>query len=433
MKERMDEVVHESARDVPVVGSYDVVVCGGGPAGCAAAIAAARHGASTLLVEREGYLGGSPATQFVTVILTTNGVDCQGIWHELMHELRRRHGVTGLIRHPKPMCDYILTGSVDPEAIRHAWDTLLSDAGVHLIHFCSVCGTLVERGLASGIFIESVAGRQAIRGRRIVDCTGDGGVCAAAGVPWQQGVNDEVYGQACNFLGYLGGLEGQPSDTAVGVRALPHNRTLVTGDFHYEVNPLDPRDLTRAVREGRRRLWDHAVRVAASDPAKGGGYLQATASHLGVRVSRRIRGIAEVTERDVWEFRKYEDGIAKGSWDIDIYDPHRYPGFSVPRHTPEYQARIERMRQRDYYDIRYGAIVAAKIDNLLVAGRCLSADHVAQSSLRIQQTCMSTGQAAGVAAALSLKANVCPRELDPSVVVKQLTQDRHVEPAFQEL
>jgi hypothetical protein len=115
------ERIVEPAREVPVVGECDVLVCGGGPAGCAAALAAARQGASTLLVEREGYLGGSPATQFVTSILTTNGVDCQGVWHDPIRELRRRDGATGLAPHPKALCGYILAGAVDPEAIRHAW------------------------------------------------------------------------------------------------------------------------------------------------------------------------------------------------------------------------------------------------------------------------------------------------------------------------
>ena len=103
----------------------------------------------------------------------------------------------------------------------------------------------------------------------------------------------------------------------------------------------------------------------------------------------------------------------------------------MARHTPEYQARIDRMIQGEYYDIRYGAIVARGVDNLLVAGRCISADYVAQSSLRIQQTCISTGQAAGVAAACSLRAGITPRELDPATVVRELERDRAVEPAFE--
>jgi hypothetical protein len=138
-----------------------------------------------------------------------------------------------------------------------------------------------------------------------------------------------------------------------------------------------------------------------------------------------------VTAQDVWQFRKYPDGIARASWDIDIYDPYQNPEWSVARHTPEYQAHIDRMKQGEYYDIRYGAIVARGVDNLLVAGRCISADYVAQSSLRIQQTCIATGQAAGTAAALSLEAGVTPRALDPAAVVRELERDREVEPAFE--
>ena len=426
------DTVREVEREVPVIGEYDVTVCGGGPAGCAAAIASARQGASTLLIEQGGFLGGSPAAQFVTSVLTTNGVDCQGVWHELMHELRRLDGVAGLVPHPKPMAEYILAGAVDPEGIRHAWDALISEAGVDVLHFCLTCGTIGVEAV-SGVIFESPGGRQAVRSRRVIDCTGDGRVCAAAGVPWEQGADGEIYAQACGFGGYLGGIEDLTSGDVDGARSFPHGRVPSVCGHLYEVDPLNPADLTRAVREGRQRHWEHVQRLCASDAKYLNAYLQSTAPFLAVRSSRRVEGIARVTEEDVWEFRRYEDGIAKGSWDIDIYDPHEYQGYSVPRHTPSYQQRIERMRAGDYYDIRYGAIVVAEVDNLLVAGRCMSADHVAQSSLRIQQTCMSTGQAAGTAAALSLKDGVTPREMDPAVVIAQLEKDRDVEPGFDEL
>ena len=108
----MCPVYKEPAREIPVIGEYDVIVAGAGAAGCAAALAAARKGVNTLLVERDGYLGGATVSQMITSILTTNGVDCQGIWHDWVRELKKRRGVTGLVHHPKPLAEYILAGTV---------------------------------------------------------------------------------------------------------------------------------------------------------------------------------------------------------------------------------------------------------------------------------------------------------------------------------
>ncbi len=162
-------------------------------------------------------------------------------------------------------------------------------------------------------------------------------------------------------------------------------------------------------------------------------YLLDTSAQIGLRSSRRLHGLATVTEEDARGFQKYADSIARSSWNIDIWPADSYTAPAVDHASEEFKKRRKQLVAGEYFDIRYGCIVAAGVDNLLMAGRCISAEHVAESSLRIQQTCMSTGQAAGVAAALSLQANTCPRELDPQEVVAQLAKDRRVEPLCQEL
>ncbi|MDX9980429.1 MAG: FAD-dependent oxidoreductase [Lentisphaeria bacterium] len=460
----MPPTILEPSREIPVLGEYDVVVCGGGPAGCAAAIGAARHGARTLLVEKDGYLGGATVSQLVCVVLSTNGLDFQGIWHDYARGLRQRGG----LRELKGFGSGQIDGSVDPEQVKFVWDDLVSRAGVELLHHVYGCTCIVENGAATGIIAETRAGRRAILAKRVIDCTGDGIVAAQSGVAWDQGDGIHKYAMALTKVFRLGGLAAnlEPLDDAAmqGVAAaldaaigrgeydspvvVERNRLLgYIRSRHWrfpqrrremlsvisrvlKVDPLDPFDFTRAEREGREQARQAADFLCRHVPGCEGGYLLDTSAQIGLRSSRRLRGLATVTEQDAREFRKYPDGIARSSWDIDVWPADSYTAPAVDRACEAYKTRRAQLKGGEYFDIRYGCIVAAGIDNLLMAGRCLSAEHVAESSLRIQQTCMATGEAAGVAAAMSIQAGTPPRELDPAVVVAQLAQDREVEPAF---
>ncbi len=460
----MNKVYSEQKHEIPVLGEYDVVVCGGGPAGCAAAIAAALLGAETLLIEKDGYLGGATVSQLVSHILSTNGVDFQGIWHEWIRATLRRGGACALVGQPP-----LLRSGVDPEVVKYAWDDLLTAAGARQLLHAWCADAIVEDGVCRGVLVETRAGRRAILAGRVVDCTADGAVCAAAGVPWEQGDGTHPWGQSLTKVFRMGNVHWPKEDySAEAVQAareavaaavargeydtpvLANGRGITYGMANWvhpsvmpyrtemnvfasrvlQVNPLDPWDLTRAEREGREQAWQCAEALKRHAPGYEQAYLLDTNAHIGLRDSRRIHGMATVTGDDALLFRKYADGIARSSWDIDIWPAESYSAPAVDRESDAYQLRKAKMLAGDYFDIRYGCLVAAGVDNLLVAGRCLSAERTAQASLRIQQTCQSTGQAAGTAAALSLRAGTTPRELNPQTVVAQLKKDRDVEPAF---
>jgi hypothetical protein len=438
-------------------------VVGGGPAGCAAALSASRHGAKTLLIERYGYLGGALVSQLVATILSTNGVDFQGIWHEFMGIMGERGGLGEVVR----LEGGEIRGSVDPEVAKHVWDELLAQAGVRLLHHALVSEAMVRDSQIEGVVIEILAGRHAIHGRRVVDCTGDGTVCARAGVPWEQGDGKHKWAMATTTVFRMGNVtrpEGYPTPdhersleegmerairdkeysspiiTSGRARAYarkwrgwtsPRHRretTHVTGRV-LEVDPLDPWDLTRAEREGREQAWQVQDYYRRYCPGYEKAYLVDTSAHSGIRSSRRIHGLAKACREDVLALRKYPDGIARCSWRVDIWPGDSYTASPEAYGNEEWKSRIAR---GDYFDIRYGCLVAKGIENLLVAGRCISADHWAQSSLRIQQTCMSTGQAAGTAAAMSLEQDVTPGSLDAAGLVSKLEEDRAaIEPAFE--
>lgn len=415
------EYYTEPERQVPVLADFDVVVCGGGPAGCAAATAAARQGALTLLIERDGYLGGTTVTSLVCVVLSTNGVDFQGVWHDWARALQKRGGWSGLARNRHPLGPHWLAGTVDPELVKYAWDDVVSEAGVKLLHHVWFGGVMKEAGCVTGVLVETKAGRRAIRAKRVVDCTGDADVCAAAGAEFDIGLEGKPWAMGVGYMWRL--LAGEAIDTVEPGQIVPgagrrlgQSGMCIGGMLRVlKVDPLDPWALSEATRDGRTEVWNKL---------KPGQRLVDTAARPGVRSSRRVRGLERATDADSWELRKHSDTIARASWEIDIHSAELPHALGVKFDDPAYRERFEATKKGDWFDIRYGSLVPKGVDNILVAGRCISADHFAQASLRIQQTCMATGQAAGMAAALSIAENTSPRELDVMKLVNQLERDR---------
>ncbi len=182
------KTINEPAREIPVLGAYDVVVCGGGAAGGAAAIAAARRGAKTILVERDSHLGGAAVSALVNIILSTNGADFQGIWHEWAATLQGFGGISPLHWESR-MGTRWLAGSCAPEMVKLVWDRLLSDAEADILHFALAVGAVVENGVIRAVIVETKGGRAAILAKRVIDCTGDADVCAGAGAGFDVGLD----------------------------------------------------------------------------------------------------------------------------------------------------------------------------------------------------------------------------------------------------
>ncbi len=425
-----------TGRDIPVLGEYDVVVCGGGPAGCAAAIAAARHGAQTLLVEKYGYLGGATVAQLVSVVLSTNGVDFQGLWHEWARRLLAQRAMAPLIRTPSPFynpsCAWFRT-SVDSEGVKRVWDDLVEESGAATLLLAHLCGACVDDGRITGVLVHTRAGLRAVRAQCVVDATGDAVVCHEAGVAWDRGVEGKPWPQQVSLVRRMGGYPVPGSEGGVrlgGGGTVAYRPEALSRVDRQRVDPLEPFAISAAMRDARREIG----RQAAALPA--GRYLVDSAAELGVRTSRIVQGLARVSDDDAWECRKRDDGIARSSWEIDIHPPddeQPLPERWLHSRSEAYARFSKRLAEGDWFDIPYGCLVAVGVDQLLVAGRCVSAGYLAQGSLRIQQTCLATGEAAGVAAALSLRSGITPRELSPTAVVAQLARDREVTPAFPEL
>ena len=436
----MTATILEPARELPVTAEADVLVAGGGPAGLAAAIAAARQGARTLLVERYGFMGGLATAGLVAPILghTANESHTpivEGILKELTE---RMHALGGAPLWKDACLEWGI--NFDPEALKYVADEMVQEAGVQLLLHTLMVDSLVDGDRVAGLVLESKSGRQAVLARVVVDATGDADVAARSGAPYAQG---RLFDGAVQSMGSFFWLAGVPDlspeqreraielvrrATGKGELRFYNPNFLAINTMHGDyrspnmtripADPTDTRDLTAGELAARREVWKLLHFLQREVEGFEGAYILATAPQVGARESRQVQGRYILTGSDVTSGRKFGDAVARGSWWIDIHCPlgHTYPVHLCIRECPMGERcrfwRTERDNmypdraslhppKGDWYDIPYGCLVPQRIENLLVAGRCISATHEAMAGARVMGTCMAVGEAAGVAAALA--------------------------------
>lgn len=394
----------EQAREIPVRAEVDVVVAGGGPAGVNAAIAAARSGASALLVERYGYLGGMITGSNVTWYLGMGNGKSQtirGLSEEFIARLGAAGGLTSA-RNTSGDCNS------DAEFVKWLSVEMVQEAGADILLHSWASSAVVDDGVCRGLIVESKSGREAILAKVVVDATADGDVCAAAGVEMAtdhhditlvcevQGVDretaeafktdePEAYARLMAELAELGGVV--PSRGAAKF----------TG-----ISAIDVEGLTHIENEARKRAMRGLVFLRAHMP----GYEQAkvvlTCPQLGVRESRKIAGEYTIAYDDILGSRKFDDTIGRCGAQMTGYKLYDVSGLD--------------------YDLPYRCLVPQRVDGLLATGRCIAATHEAINTLRLIGPCMLTGEAAGTAAALAAEHNLAPREVDVAEIQSRLKQ-----------
>lgn len=453
------QTIVQPQKQIPVIADVDVCVIGGGPGGLPAAIASARQGANTMLVEMQGFLGGMATAGFVGPILGhTASQSPTPVVEGILKDLATRMADIGQAVEWE---DSLKASGVafNAEGLKIVADRMVQEAGVRVLFHAFFVDSVVEAGRITHAIIESKSGRQAVAAKVFVDATGDADVAYRAGAECTHGRPADGKPMSMGSMFRLGGLDTLTDDAReaavqtlregvrkgeldlYGIGLGCRGSTILPGESSANMtrfggDSADVEDLTKGEFITREITWD-VFDAWHSTPGAEGLYLVATPTHVGIRESRQVVGEHRVTGADVIEARKYEDGIARCSYWIDIHCPRglveggdvhlcsincsKRDCYMISEYADQLPDELYPPKG-EWHDMPYRCLVPRELDGLLVSGRCISADHQAMSGTRVMAPCMAIGEAAGTAAALAANANTPPRSVDVSELRKTLTQ-----------
>lgn len=404
------KTIYEPSREIPVVAECDVAVVGGGPGGIMAALAAARTGAKTLLIERYGFLGGMATAGLMT---SFNGFrnehppdhvqTVRGIAQELVDRLLAAGGACACTAHGNfgPMqpgrCPYAV--SFDSEILKRVALEMLHEAEVEIMLHSTFSDALTEDRKVTAIIVENKSGRQAVQGQIYVDATGDGDLAARAGARFEK---VEKVGQRMMGMTLMYRVTGIPEPSRDERRLWVNGITTRWGPGVGQMDGSEAADMTAAEIKARRAVEEHVKRLKQDFPDT---KLVETATIIGVRETRRIIGLYTITEDDALTGRPQSDSVAVSSNPV--------PGYYGKRRFFDHLG----------FEIPYRSLVTADLDNVILSGRCISASQPAFQSARSMAPNMAISQASGTAAGMCIKTNCSPADLDVSDLQKQLEDD----------
>lgn len=430
------------AREIPVLAEADVVVCGGGTAGISAACCAARHGVKVILLERWPSLGGMATNALVNIWHTSDRT--KQVIHGFVQEAVERGG-----RFVRRMADYPKrpeTHEFDSTGMRMVFDRMLKDAGVRVFCHLKAVESVREGNRLQAVLVDTKTGRKAVRGKIFIDATGDGDIAANAGLPFDFGRARDGGVQGMTMMFRLRGLDAarikaHPGDAervfnlmrkrrdegkfpqflemaARSYLTSPRDPVVSYNMCPVAGNPLDEEELTRLTAQGREQVYQYVNLWREQMPGFEQSEVEQMGFALGVRESRRIRGLKTLDAQMVVKAVKQPDALGHGFWMIDIHDP------KGTGHTTWVDQKAEMMPPvGDSYHIPLGICLNDRIPNLAVVGRCISATHEALASVRLQSHCMVMGQGVGTCAALALDAGVPLAKVDLRKLQSTLRRD----------
>jgi hypothetical protein len=403
-------VYREPEKELPIYGRFDVIVVGGGPAGFAAALASVRNGAKTLIIERFPFFGG---TATASLMLNINGFRNQvkpdglqtskGIPEEVILRLNEIDGL-GISsykqeQYPTEKGKMTYSYAIDGEKTKYILTKMLYDEGVHILFHTIFADAIMEGNNIVGVIVENISGRQAVFGKVIIDASGDATVSYKAGVPyWKADLMNDKHLPNC--LMYKVSADPKYSDQLGGPRT---KNTLLLWGPTSDTDGVNADDLTKGEIETRLKVFEHFRNAQENrSPLLNDAYIIETAPHLGIRQTRFIEGLYKTTAEDAIQGRKFDDSIAMSACPIISYYGYR------------------RYLEHEGYEIPYRCLLPQKVEGLIVAGRCISSDQQSYESWRAMAPTMSIGEAAGTSAALCVKTQKSPKEIDVEMLRNQL-------------
>ncbi len=401
---------------------YEIIVAGGGFAGAAAAISAARMGKKVLLIEKYNCMGGAAVFDLVNPFMRSSTTDpddgsrvelSRGIYLEIVDRMRELGGMG-----PKTW-----SMMFNEETLKYVLNCMALESGVELLYQTYITGVRKDGERIKSVYISNISGNSEIEADCFIDATGDANITAMAGCPYRLGRESDNLCQPMTLCFRLAGVKNYNADVKSRINTLYRQyqgegkiknpredvlifRTLVDDILHFnttrvvKLDPTNAEDVTRAEIIAREQVIEMYDFLRENFEEFKDSTLISTGIQIGVRESRMIQGEYTLTKEDLLAFKSFDDSIAVCNYDIDIHSPD---GAG----TSHYYFPSGR-----YYGIPYRCLIPKNAENLLAAGRCISGTHDAQASFRIMPTCTAIGEAAGIAAALALDSKGVVRAVD---------------------
>lgn len=419
----------EPSRDIPISGNYDVIVCGGGPAGIAAALSSARSGSKTLLVELGGCLGGVWTSGLLTFIFDFNKPG-------ITEEIKQRLDAIGARRN-KTENNFVYS----PEPMKLIVEQMCLDSGVDILLHTRVVAAYLKNKRLTTIVTESKSGREAWTANAFIDTTGDGDLGALAGNGWEMGLGDETcpcQPLTLNALAVVKDVEKlkdflsfydfnkadfkdhvqkyhvfkdeilragiDPSYGSPTLFPIKDNLVMIMANHEYNVKATDAREVTKATLNARAEVHKISQALAKLGGPWEGFQLIATADQIGIRDGRRLFGRYRMTKEDLANGRSFDDGVTRVNFGVDIHALDREKNKTRPIDGSQIPMKP--------YQIPIRALIARDVDGLMMAGRCISGDFISHASYRVTGDAVAMGEAAGTVASIAARSNRMPHEVE---------------------
>lgn len=412
------KVFTEPSKEIPIAGNYDVIVCGGGPAGFAAAVSAGRTGAKVKLIEVQGYLGGVWTAGLMTHFI--DGENKRGIMQELL-DVQKFAGVVN-------------ARWFDVELTKLWLEKFCMQAGVEPLYHTRVVGAYSKNGRLTTIITENSTGREAWTAKIFIDATGNGDLATLAGCNFDIGhpesglkqplsLNVLISGihlkdlQEHNMISVPGGSWGEPKENLLAeIRrggadcsyskpsffAIRDDFFSLMSNHQYKVDETNAQEITMATIEARAEMHRQIDALRSLGGIWNNIRLVGSADQIGIRESRRIHGLYTLTQDDLINGARFDDGVCRVTFNVDVHSL-----------DPEKSKEIEAKPFTTIpYDIPLRSLIAKDVNGLMMAGRCISGDFLAHSSYRVTGNAVAMGEAAGKAATVAALTNRLPQQIN---------------------